>query len=380
MIDNSRDNLLKLVRLAVGWEANCSLADDVNWAEVLGIAHEQGVAAIILDGYEKYLNLNPTQKTFFSLPENKPLKGKAFGRLNTIEHSFQDHLEALTVLAKTLFQEQIPFMIMKGFACARYYPVPEHRGCGDIDIYPGPLFHKSNAALISAGIDVEPDYYRHSTSRIKGVLIENHRVLCDLRGPRKQTQAFESQLESLGNDCLQGESNIRIHNVAIHGAVFPSANFNALFLPWHVSAHFSFERVTLRHLLDWALFLTCDGKEIDVELFRRAKHNNTYGFGKIADILTNLAIRYLGMPSDDIPAEIIEDAISFEDKLADRVFDYMFTGKPREKDKNVWRFRLNNVRRIQEERWKYKEIYGMSALRFTLLKVKGVLFKIGEDE
>ena len=49
MMGNSRDVMLKLVRMAMGWETDFSLPDDVNWSEVLDLAHDQGVAAVILD-------------------------------------------------------------------------------------------------------------------------------------------------------------------------------------------------------------------------------------------------------------------------------------------------------------------------------------------
>lgn len=51
MID-SREILLKLVRLAMGWECDYKLPDGIDWAEVLELSSEQGIAAIILDGYE----------------------------------------------------------------------------------------------------------------------------------------------------------------------------------------------------------------------------------------------------------------------------------------------------------------------------------------
>ena len=377
---NNREILLKLIRLAMGWENNISLSDDIQWAEVTELSYKQGVATILLDGYEEYLRKNPDVKSFLSIPENKPIKGKILSRLNNTELNYLNQLASISILSEVLSQKQIPFLVMKGFSCAQYYPVPNHRDCGDIDIYPGPNYIKSNDALRAAGFDVDIHYYRHSVSEIKCVNIENHRVLCDLRGPRRQTRALEAQLESLANDCLQQGREVIIDDVLVPFAVYPSANFNALFLPWHVSAHFEFERVTIRHLLDWALFLTHEGKEIDVDMFRSAKRQYTYGYGKFADILTNLSIRYLKMPIDNIPAYIVNDAMDIDNQLADIVFDYMFTGKHRERDANVWKFRLKNIRRIWNERWKYRQLYQMSVFSFMFHKITGVLLNVGNNE
>lgn len=362
----------------MGWENDFSLPKDVNWSEVLTIAQDQGVDAIALDGLEFYLSKLPQNSTFKHSEESKRILLESIGGLQMVEVNHSNHLTALIELSDILKKKDIPFLIMKGFACGQYYPNPKHRPCGDIDIYPGDKFDESNKALEEAGIEVEPDYYRHTASFIKNVMIENHRVLCDLRGPKKQTQMLEEWLESEANKSLKQGKPAWILNQTINGVFFPTANFNALFLPWHVSAHFVFEKVTLRHLLDWALFLTHDGREINESLFSNAKKEFTYGFSKVADALTNLSIRYLNIPTDDIPATIVEDAISFDNELADRLFEYMFEGKPRERDENVWKFRLNNVKRIWKERWKYEKFYGMSAFSFLMYKVKGASFHVGE--
>lgn len=375
---NSREVLLKLVRLTMGWEMDFSLPKDVVWQEVLTLAQEQGVSAIVIDGYEILNKNNPNLMGGLTSSENKGLLLDAIGQTHVIESTYQQHLEALKEVGKIMGEAGIPFILMKGFACGQYYPNPRHRACGDIDIYLGDQYDKSNEAFTAAGIGVDPYYYRHSASFVKGVMVENHRVLCDLRGPKHQTRALECQLEDEANGSIREGEDVVVDNVSIEGAKFPIADFNALFLPWHVSAHFLIERVTVRHLLDWALFLTHEGKSINVEKFRDAKKMYTYGYSKMVDILTNLSLRYLNMPTAGIPKEIIDDAEGFDNNLADKVFNYMFEGELKERDSRLWKERLNNVKRIWQERWKYQEIYGMNVLEFLLMKVKGVVFKEGE--
>lgn len=373
---NSREILLKLVRIAVGWENDFSLPKDVDWKEVLSLAQEQGVNAIAVDGLEIWKKHEPQ---LLSSPSDKQILLEAIGLLQIVEVNNLHQLSALKKLSQILSEKEIPFMIMKGFACAQYYPNPQHRPCGDIDIYPGGKFQESNNALKDAGVNVVPHYYRHSVSYINDIMVENHCVLGDLRGPKKQTRELEAWLKREANNALLKEKEAKIKGQVIPGGVFPTANFNALFLPWHVSAHFMFEKVTLRHLLDWALFLTIDGKNINADTFKAAKKSFTYGYSKMADILTDLSLRYLNMPVGEIPLDIIQDAVNFNDQLSDKVFDYMFEGKPRERDGNVWKFRRNNMKRIWKERWKYKEIYDMSTAKFAYYKVKGSLLNEGDD-
>lgn len=363
--------------MAMGWEKDFSLPTDVAWDEVWQLSYEQGVSAIALDGYEEYLKKVPNDKQVAVSPQ-EILIIDAIGQLQLVELNFAKHQEVVKKLGDILLRKEIPFVIMKGFACGQYYPHPKHRECGDIDIYPGGLFEECNKALMDAGAGVDPYYYRHSASYIDEVMIENHRVLCDLRGPRKQTKELESLLERYAKESLIHGKPAMVDGTQVSGATFPIANFNALFLPWHVSAHFMVEQVTLRHLLDWALFLVHDGMDIDVELYRHAKKNFTFGYSKMVDILTNLSLRYLKMPVDGVPSEIVDDARKFDDDLADRVFEYMFVGQPKERGYNVWQERMNNLKRIWKERWKYKEIYNQSTASFLWYKVTGALFKVGE--
>ena len=366
--------------MAMGWETDFSLPEDVNWKDVLHIAQEQGVNAIVVDGLEVYMSKLPQGSAAKSSAEFKQILLEAIGGLQMVEYNYMNHVAALTELSEVLSNNGIPFMIMKGFACGQYYPNPKHRPCGDIDIYPGDKFEESNQALKDAGVDSDPYYYRHSASYIKNVMIENHRVLGDLRGPKKQTRELEEWLEREANKSLKEDKMAKVLDQEIKGGVYPTANFNALFLPWHMSAHFAFERVTLRHLLDWALFLVHEGKDIDIEMFREAKKNFTYGYGKLADISTALALKYLKMPMDDILKPIIQDAKSIDDVLVDKVWDYMFVGQPRERDTKQWKERFNNIQRVWTERWKYQELYGMSVYKFILYKLKGVFLKEGDHE
>lgn len=372
---NSRDILLKLVRIAMGWENDFSLPADIDWKDVLSLAHEQGVNAIAVDGLEKWMTVEPH---LLSSPKEKQLLLEAIGSLQMVEVNNLHQLSALVKLSQILSEKEIPFMIMKGFACAQYYPNPKHRPCGDIDIYPGERFEESNKALREEGIEVHPHYYRHSSSIINNIVIENHRVLCDLRGPKKQTRKFEEWLEREAINSIKLGINANVADTMITGAIYPTANFNALFLPWHVSAHLAFEKVTLRHLLDWALFLTKDGNAINETLFLDAKNQFTYGFSKVADILTNLSLRYLKMPSGNIPKRIIEDAVNFDYSLSDKVLNYMFVGLPKNQNNSIWKSRILTLWRIWDERWKYSCIYNQSVFNFIFQKIYGVVFRIGE--
>lgn len=170
---NSREILLKLVRIAMGWEDDFSLPKDVDWKVVLSLAHEQGVVAVVIDGLEVCQAKNP-EINLISKNGKRPLL-EAIVQTRAIEINHQTHLAALKKLAKILDGYGVPFILMKGFSCGQYYPIPKHRECGDIDIYPGGKFEESNQALVEAGIEIDDHYYRHtvfSNSLYKDLLNE----------------------------------------------------------------------------------------------------------------------------------------------------------------------------------------------------------------
>ena len=361
-MSESVDILLRLIRLAIGTEKDYALPTDVNWREVCDLSFSQGVSSIAVDGLQVLMENNPDACNTLDLLENESLKYEWFASTFSAEQNYATQLEVVLKLQEVFGKEKLPFMIMKGIAISKYYPVPEHRECGDVDIYLGKNYKKSNLLLKENGIGYDEYYYRHSASHINGIMVENHCVLCDTRGP-KSTKLFENQLEDLADKCLSGQS----------GQVYPSPDFNALFLPWHVSAHFAFERVTLRHLLDWALFIWKDGTRIDEGLFLEAQDKYKFGYSAFSKILTALSIEKFHIPTEALPAFLLSSAESVDNKLCTKVFDYMLIGDPRERDERVWKFRLNNVKRILSESWKYRQLYNMSALRFLMYKAKGVI-------
>lgn len=375
-MNDSQEVLLRLLRIAIGWEESITLPVAVNWNDVIFMAEQQDVLPIMTDGYELYLKNNPGAQSFLSKKENERLKMKLLSSVYMSENNYMLHKTVLRELSQILAKSQLPFMVMKGLSCGKYYPRPNHRQCGDIDIFPGDAFEESNKALEKAGVHVEPHYYRHTVSIIRGVTIENHRVLCDLRGPKRQTHDFETLLKALAKKSIEDGD---LYGAEFPLAHFPTADFNAHFLPWHVSAHFEFERVTLRHLLDWALFLYHEGDKINVSLFRESKKKFTYGFGPFADILTYLSIRYLNMPVDSLPIEIVEDANSVNKELADKVLERMFEATEPASDSNVWRERWKLFKYVWKDGWKYRGLYGMSPLMFLLYKLYGVVFRVGDD-
>lgn len=80
-------------------------------------------------------------------------------------------------------------MLLKGYGLSKYWPIPNHRPTGDIDIYLMYLNsegkEKSRPAWECAdklmtekfGILVDNSHHHHSVFTYKGIMVENHLIL-----------------------------------------------------------------------------------------------------------------------------------------------------------------------------------------------------------
>lgn len=148
-------------------------------------------------------------------------------------------------------------MILKGYACSLKWPKPEHRPCGDIDIW---LFGKQKKAdeLIAKekGIKVDTSHHHHTVFFWRDFMVENHYDFVNVHGLKSSAQ-LEKIFKALGED--------NSHFVDVYGekVYLPSPNLHAIFLIRHMVSHFAAAEITLRQVLDWGFFVEKHTKEID---------------------------------------------------------------------------------------------------------------------
>lgn len=286
--------------------------------------------------------------------------------IEKVERRQKKQLEVSQKLSTWLEERNIVAILMKGNSIGRYYPNPIHRECGDIDIYAGIDAYKDvNQVIIDHNGEVVEDYYRHAHCSLGGVTIENHLVISDIR---------VKQDDLLLEETLKVEAK-KILESGKYGLIYPNANFNALFLSWHAASHFMFEKIQLRHIYDWKVFLENEGRGVDADWYMRVKSKVSYG--KFADILTTMVVMLFEVDRDSLPEVFTQGLDTLDDKLVDRVISYIFESERNVKEVSVWKHRFNLATRAIKDRWKFKEIYGMSMLRMLWMRTVWVL-KNGE--
>ena len=329
--------------------AEWQLAD---WAAIYAMAARQGLQAVLWDVVAR-------------LPKEvmPPRELKLRWALNAegIGLRYRKQLAVATELTAVWHAAGLQPFALKGFAVSRYYPVPEHRECGDFDCFLGAGRDKADEVAEAAGAEIErPVGYKHTHMRHRGVMIENHRFCVGIRGSR-QTKAFERLLESLLAEVKQPE--------CVEGTCIgiPPVMFNALFLNWHALTHFLLEGIRFRHIYDWACLVAAEQHRLDWDRFYAVCEQ--YHLRRFVDAMTAMAVRYCGV-------QITNPSVVTESPYADRILESIFYDDSAvyNRGKGRWWGRTKVLSNIFRYQWKYRDIYQKSYVGQMAKLVGGFLF------
>lgn len=189
-------------------------------------------------------------------------------------------------------QESLPitvsYTVLKGLAASKYYPFPEYRKMGDIDILTKKKdFQTACEMLLANGYremtqENEEDFGRHRSFVKNGIVIEVH-VFFALLKDSKKARALDDILIMNMNDTH-----------------FLPDNPNGLVLLDHINQHLA-RGLGLRQIIDWMMFADkCLSDEKWPEFQAIARE---VGLEKLAITITEICVLYLGLSERDWCAE-----------------------------------------------------------------------------
>ena len=321
-----------------------------SWERIYRMAADHGLSAVVWDGICR-----------LPAAQQPPRETRIRWALSAekLEERYRHQQQTASKLAARFSEEGLRMLLLKGLGLSRDYPLPEHRECGDIDIYLYGQSDKGDRVLHEIGAHLYFDVPKHSEYVWDGVLIENHRTILNVR--RNRT---ERELNAVLVRLLEKEGT---HGLA-PGIQAPRATFNAIFLIRHAAVHFQKEGIVLRHLCDWACFLTRHWDEIDHALFRTAMEDDR--MDRFADLMTAAAVEDLGaeVPGPECEAGMLgrfmEEVLTLSpmpDKPLPRLLRKL-SGPYR----NRWR--LREVLRTPVWRYYYDTVRGQWNEKFTVFR------------
>ncbi len=231
--------------------------------------------------------------------------------LQQIIHSMQcKHVQANLPLS-------IPYTILKGTSASQYYPHPDLRTMGDIDIITKrDDYQEACNMLLHGGFRETPSHAdngvdRHRTFSKNGVTVENHFYFAMLNDPQKA-----EYLDSL------------ITNNINESHTLPDL-INGLVLLEHVNQHME-DGIGLRQIIDWMMFVDkCLPDEKWPQFYKMALNT---GLDKLAIVTTRMCEIYLGLPEREWCADANE---VFCEQLMDYILSCGNFGNKRTSDEDI---------------------------------------------
>ena len=242
---------------------------------------------------------------------------------------FHRLMSAQKDLLAILDSEDIPVIVLKGAAAAQYYPAPELRQMGDIDILVPPRdFERAYGLLCRSG------YRDHQTpddssrrhvgfTDTKGTEIELHRYF-SLSGKTESEKLLDSMI-------FDGMEHARVSVVCGYSVPVLPPLENGLVLLEHIEHHLG-SGLGLRQIVDWFYFVRneCDDAFWN-ETFGAAAE--AVGMKKLAVVLTKMCVKYLGLNGSVTWCDGADDGLV--DELTEYIMKKGNFGRKIEKNRNV---------------------------------------------
>ncbi len=337
MDKNLQDNFLSLVRLGIGHSVSIP-CETFDWQALQALAMEQGLYAIAFDGVEK-LSLS-------SRPPQDLLLEWIGEVLQGYEYQYGAYKKAISELAGFYNVHGYKMMVLKGYACSLDWPRPEHRPCGDIDIW---LFGKQkeadSAIVREKGIKIDKSHHHHTVFNWQDFTVENHYDFINTKRHLSH-RGLERVLKEMGKDDS--------FSVSVDGekVYLPSPNLHALFLVRHALNHFASIGINLRQVLDWAFFVEKHHKEIDWVWLHDVI--DEYHMTEFFSCMNAICVEDLGFNS------AIFHGVQFKPGLKDKILNDIFNPEyPLKKSSNLIKNIVMSYSRWKGNAWKrdlcYKE-------------------------
>ena len=247
--------LLSLIRLGLGHDGGIQ-ETEFDWLAIKTLADQQELTAVVLDGIERFKSLIVQEVK----GSNQQFLLQWIGEvMQSYEARYAEYEKAISSLAGFYNQHGFKMMVLKGYTCSLNWPKPNHRPCGDIDIWQFGQYKEADAALArEKGIKIDNSHHHHTVFYWENFMVENHYDFINVHS-RKPNIELEKIFKELGKDDS--------HYIELNGKklYLPSPNLHALFLMRHLVAHFTSVSITLRQVLDWAFFVEKHGKDVDWE-------------------------------------------------------------------------------------------------------------------
>jgi hypothetical protein len=267
------------------WDADIEpFATKPKWEEIYEWAKKQSVIAIILDGMLKLPNGYVPSAVLLS-----------WLKLSVrIERTNTQHNADLCKLVDLFDWKGINTRLMKGQGCAIYYPHPEHRQSGDIDLFVGEeQYEKAKQLIEEAGIVINSEGICDAHFSCGKTLVEMH---------RKEILFYNKQLNRrIQQICREEEwTTPQYINIEKQKIALFNPTFNVFYIFIHFYHHFMQVGIGLRQICDWMLVMK--SLENDIDRVKLKEYVVSMKVLRAWQAFYGLTVEYMGLKLSDAPS------------------------------------------------------------------------------
>lgn len=261
----------------------------VQWAGVARTAKIQSALGLAGDA------MLSDSRIAASMPAELKTRIKTFMMANMMTHGKLNNV--LVKVVSELSAAGIPSVLLKGQGLAQYYPKPELRQCGDIDLYIGLDDYAATYDVLSpiaTKIDDRKalEVGKHYDLFVGKMAVEVHRY---------SDKYPTAKLDAIYQDVSKRGLTENLVPMSFLGCQVqtPSDEYNAFYIFSHLFHHFLINGLGARQLCDWMLFLRARGANIDMDSLKKTLVSLDM-LGPWQDFGCVL-VKYLGMPQELFP-------------------------------------------------------------------------------
>ena len=290
--------MLKLAAIGATGHAMDMSSEDIDWQKVLDAAKRQKVEYLVAYA----LKHNP------QLLCPSEIRDPLLKEARTIMFSNAVHKRGIFQLLEEMEAAGIPAVLLKGYAIADCYALPESRMCGDADIWINPKDEDRACEFMKEqGFTVEPRWKN------------GHHAVCNhpmLGCVELHVILYDEIVEDVWFGKMDGSEFVVEPYLQMNSedGKYQTLGYtdHFIFLALHMIKHFILSGLTVQMMLDVALYFKCHVAQIDAE--RVWNTINSLHYGKLFNCILWATICYCGFKQDDFPG-ICEDSPEQVDEI-----------------------------------------------------------------
>ena len=337
------ERLFELLRGELwGTKLSFSQLSHTEFEELMEMAGEQTVTGLVGDCLIKN-NIKLEREDALGLYAKMKAIEKANARVN----------ENLVSFVKFMERKGIDYIIVKGQVAGSFYPNPNARMSGDVDLYFVGDNYQKIKSLVEQRLGKQLSKLsdgKHVEFEVNGVIFELHDKLSRLA--TRKHQAYWDQM--IDNAILEGTDTVIINGKEIKTL---SSTYNAMYIFVHLFYHMTASGVGLRQLCDWAMIIAQSAFQDSSSKFQVKNVNvndnlnpnkksslnredlggslKELGYFKAYKAMGAFLVEYLGLPEEQFPFVLTEKDRKWVETIKKNILKRGNFGRTGRKVKNL---------------------------------------------